>query len=261
MLKKYILSGAIALVLLSALPLTAMAASQQEDEKLSSSQQETPWWEESGETITYDTDGTAHTDETEELDDAQQAEETSDPIRSRLNAATLQPRTAASGQLQQLVNDIVDDITTADMDTYEKVRACYDYLTANVQYGSHMRRLSTPVGETTCASIYSAYGELEGFGAVALTARTGYCNAYASAFILLTQTLGLDGHLVTGQTGSARGGYAYHEWAEIDIGDDVFVFDPQLEQNLVKAGLPAYTVFCRTYDEIPGRYIRSSRKV
>lgn len=178
-----------------------------------------------------------------------------------LDAAELTPSPAQSSELQELVDEILEDILEEEMGTYEKVRACYDYVTSTVSYGSHLRNLSAAVGDTTCADIYARYGEMEGFGAVALSAKTGMCNAYASAFLLLARSIGLDGHLVAGQTGRAGGGYTYHEWAEIDIGEETFLFDPQLEQDLVQAGLPAYTVFCRTYDEVPGRYLRSYRKL
>lgn len=177
-----------------------------------------------------------------------------------LTAAELSPASCQSAQLQELVDGVLDEIIEDDMDIYEKVKACYDYVSSTVSYGSHMRNLSTAVGDTTCADIYSRYGEIEGFGAVALSAKTGMCNAYASAFLLLIRPLGLNGHLVAGQTGRAGGGYTYHEWAEISIEDEAYLFDPQLEQDLTAAGLPAYTVFCKTYDEVPGRYLISYRK-
>lgn len=200
----------------------------------------------------------------EEEDGGQQTEEEAEPEpgtpQAILDGAELAPSSAQSEQLQELVEGILDEIIEEDMDTYEKVKACYDYVSQNTSYGSHMRRLSTAVGDTTCGEIYRQFGELEGFGAVALSAKTGLCNAYASAFLLLVRPLGLSGALVSGQTRSGGGGYAYHEWAEIDIGDTTYLFDPQLEQDLVAAGLPAYTVFCRTYEQVPGRYIRACRK-
>ncbi|MCI8441240.1 MAG: transglutaminase domain-containing protein [Provencibacterium sp.] len=177
-----------------------------------------------------------------------------------LDEVELSPSSCRSSQLQELVDSILDEIIEEDMDTYEKVKACYDYVASTVTYGSHMRNLGAAVGDTTCAQIYADYGEIEGFGAVALSAKTGMCNAYASAFLLLIRPLGLNGHLVAGQTGRAGGGYAYHEWAEIDLNEESYLFDPQLEQDLTAAGLPAYMVFCRTYDEVPGRYLISYRK-
>lgn len=217
-----------------------------------------PWAEEeAGEAVSLE-EGDEEKDK-EKIEDGQKEPAEGTP-QAVLDAAELSPASCQSGQLQELVDEILSEIIEDDMDTYEKVKACYDYVSSTVSYGSHMRNLSAAVGDTTCADIYARYGEVEGFGAVALSAKTGMCNAYASAFLLLIRPLGLQGHLVSGQTGRAGGGYAYHEWAEIELNEENYLFDPQLEQDLAAAGLPAYTVFCRTYDEVPGRYIISYRK-
>lgn len=176
-----------------------------------------------------------------------------------LNSAGLSPADADSSELDTYVDNLLTQILTEDMNTYDKVKACYDYLVDNVSYGSHMKYLGTALGDTTCRAIYNGYGEVEGFGAVALTANVGMCNAYASAFILMTRAIGLDSHLVEGSTGSARGGYTYHKWAEVDIDGATYVFDPQLEQDLRVSGMAEYSVFCKTYDQVPGRYIRAAR--
>ena len=143
------------------------------------------------------------------------------------------------------------------MTTYEKVVACYDYLTDNMRYGSSMYHLNVPLGDTTCADIFYTYGEVDGFGAVALTSNYGLCNGYAAGFILLTRAIGLDADLVTGQTRSAGGGYAYHKWAEITIDGTAYAFDPQLDQSYAQKGLGEYSNFCKTYEQINGRYIKA----
>lgn len=179
------------------------------------------------------------------------------PQAAVLNAAELSPVRPRSEALGALLDELLPTIVSEDMDTYEQVKACYDYLVTNVSYGSHMKNLNTPVANgVTCARIYGDYGELEGFGAVALTAKKGMCNAYASAFILMTRELGLNAYLVKGSTRRSGGAYTHHEWAEVKVGDKVYLFDPQLEQNLRASGLPAYSVFCVTYDQVPGRYTK-----
>lgn len=188
-----------------------------------------------------------------------------DPVADLLNEAEPgDPVSPQSDALDEYLDELMEEIfyeaseDGGELDSYGEVKACYDYLVANVSYGSHMRYLDTRVdGGVTCRGIYNVYGEVEGFGAVALTANVGMCNAYASAFILMTRKLGYDAYLVRGSTKSGGGGYAYHEWAEINIDGTAYLFDPQLEQDLVRAGLPRYTVFCRTYDEVPGRYIKN----
>lgn len=185
------------------------------------------------------------------------AADSADSRADIFNATELNPVSPKSEALDILLDDIMDDIlaNTDEYDTYEQMRACYDYVSSTVRYGSHTANLGAMVNDTvSCRQIFSSYGAVEGFGAVALTAKVGMCNAYASAFILMARKIGLNAYLVKGSTRSAGGGYAYHEWAEIEVDGAVYVFDPQLEQDLVTAGLSPYTVFCRTYDEIPGRY-------
>lgn len=172
------------------------------------------------------------------------------------NEAALSPAGPSSQALDTYLDELMPTLIDDEMAPYEQLAACYDYLVDNVRYGSHMRNLGATIGDVSCQSIYSSYGAVEGFGAVALSAKVGLCNAYASAFILMARKVGYDAYLVTGSTKSGGGGYAYHEWAEIDIDGTVYVFDPQLEQDLAAAGLGEYAVFAKTYEQIPGRYIR-----
>ena len=151
-------------------------------------------------------------------------------VQAILDAAELEPSVTGIDALDALVAETLAKITNEDMTTYEKVVACYDYLTDNMRYGS---------------------------GAVALTSNYGLCNGYAAGFILLTRAIGLDADLVTGQTRSAGGGYAYHKWAEITIDGTAYAFDPQLDQSYAQKGLGEYSNFCKTYEQINGRYIKA----
>lgn len=216
-----------------------------------------------------DTDGAQKilsTDTTAAISDGTQAEADADEQgeavvltgpEAILNAAELEPTATGIDALDALVAETLNEITDEDMTTYEKVVACYDYLTDNMRYGSSMYHLNVPVGDTTCANIFYTYGEVDGFGAVALTSNYGLCNGYAAGFILLTRAIGLDADLVTGQTRSAGGGYAYHKWAEITIDGTAYAFDPQLDQNYAQQGLGDYNNFCKTYAEINGRYLKA----
>lgn len=179
----------------------------------------------------------------------------SNPKADILNSAELDPQEPQSPDLAAYLDELMPELINDDMDTYEKIKACYDYVKNNTKYGSHLANLDAKIGDTTCRAIDRKYGSVEGYGAVALVARVGMCNAYASAFILMARKIGLDAYLVTGSTKS-RGGYAYHEWCEIKIGGTAYVFDPQLDQSLKKSGLKEYLVFCATYDQISGRYIK-----
>lgn len=172
-----------------------------------------------------------------------------------INQAYLEPVEPRSPDLAIYLDEVMADLINDEMSTYEQVKACYDYLVDTVSYGSHTSVMGTLVNNSvSCRSIYSNYGEVEGYGAAVLTAKKGMCNAYASGFILMAREIGLDAYLVKGSTKGAGGGYVYHEWAEVLIDGTPYIFDPQLEQNLVSSGLAPYTVFCVTYDQVPGRY-------
>lgn len=161
-----------------------------------------------------------------------------------------------SPELSAYIDEILSEIVTEDMDLFEQVKVCFDYVRDNTSYGSHYTQanMNTRIGETTIGAIYRKYGEVEGFGAVALKNRVGMCNAYASAFIMLVRKLGFDAYLVKGSTKSG-GGYVYHEWCEIKINGVAYAFDPQLDQSLARS-LGNYKVFCVTYEQVPGRFIK-----
>ena len=116
-------------------------------------------------------------------------------VQAILDAAELEPSVTGIDALDALVAETLAKITNEDMTTYEKVVACYDYLTDNMRYGSSTR--------------------------------------------------------------SAGGGYAYHKWAEITIDGTAYAFDPQLDQSYAQKGLGEYSNFCKTYEQINGRYIKA----
>lgn len=179
-----------------------------------------------------------------------------DPRRDIINAVEeLNEAAPKSPDLSAYIDEILPSIVNEDMDAFEQVKACFDYVRDNTAYGTHYTQanMNTHLGNTTIGTIYRKYGEVEGFGAVALKNRVGMCNAYASAFILLVRKLGFDAYLVKGSTKGSGGGYRYHEWCEININGMVYVFDPQLDQSLSRY-FGNYQVFCVTYEQIPGRY-------
>lgn len=185
------------------------------------------------------------------------AAEQKNPLAELINAVELKPVNPQSEALNNYLDELMPQLLDYEkMDTYTQVMTCFDYVRDNTRYGSHIANLNAKIGNTTCRAINRSYGAVEGFGAVALVAHVGMCNAYASAFILMARKLGLDAYLVKGETRGAGGGYVYHEWAEIKIDETVYVFDPQLDQSLKRAGLPAHSVFFKTYDQVKGRYIK-----
>ena len=66
--------------------------------------------------------------------------------------------------------------------------------------------------------------------------------------------IGLDSAYVSGSTHASGGGYTGHNWVEVYIGGQTYVFDPQVEDNISGGG--TYQRFCKTYAQVPGKYVK-----
>ncbi len=172
--------------------------------------------------------------------------------KSILNGAALNPRKTGFTSLDNKINAIFGEIFTPDMDTYSKVKACYDYLIENTSYG----RVNYPT--TGFGSITPEGGDnyIAWAASSCLDNHVATCNRYSSAFIAMVRTIGLDARYVDGQTSAAAGGYTGHVWVEVVIDGTTYVFDPQVEDNISGGGTIRYLRFCKTYDQVPGKYIK-----
>lgn len=170
-------------------------------------------------------------------------------IEAVLNAATLQPVTTLDEELDRLADDVLSRITTGDMSTYEKVRACYDYLIENTAYQQSITFLSP---SHPYVSDWDYLITL--WAKQALSTGTGVCNDYASAFLVLTRRIGLQSYLVEGLTSKSGGGWTGHAWTIISVGGTDYVFDAQVEDNIAKGGAIQYYRFGKTYDQVVRNY-------
>ena len=156
-----------------------------------------------------------------------------------LNNAELYPTSTGADYCDEVVQETLAQITGDAMSTYDKVRACYDYLVNTCSYGDNVLRLDFPEDNGTAR----AYGMLVG--------HVGACDDYSCAFAALTRAIGLNCYTVYGQTARADGGYTGHIWCVIAIDGVEYVFDPQIDDNI---GADIYYRFCVTYDETPDSY-------
>ena len=83
----------------------------------------------------------------------------------------------------------------------------------------------------------------------------GVCDDYTAAFVFMTRAIGLESYYQSGQTHKASGGYTGHAWCVMLIDGTQYVFDPQVEDNIAGGGKISYQRFCKTYDEVAGKYI------
>ncbi len=167
-----------------------------------------------------------------------------------LNSAVVTPTETPSGSqlLDNMITYLLSQITTPEMTTYDKAKACYDWLITYMQYGTPGFDLvdADPVNFVT-------YGDYIGY--VALVSATGVCDDYSYIYSEMLKAIGLNSYLVSGKTHKASGGYTGHTWVVANINGVEYVFDPQVEDNIAKGGTIAYYRFCKTYAQVPDKYI------
>ena len=171
-------------------------------------------------------------------------------IAELLNASPLHPMKTNCKALDELVDKIFAEILPGASSTYEKVRACYDYLVDTCSYGGGYMFLDPALlgGRVYKTNydvmlIYNAY-EI-------LSKNVGVCDNYNAAFVVMCRRIGLDAYVVGGTVSAKAGGRLGHAWAEILLGGEIYTFDPQVQDN--NPGFP-YFYFGKTYAETGSLY-------
>ena len=172
-------------------------------------------------------------------------------VQGILNSAPLNPRSTGYAATDAKIQEIFNQIFTSGMSTYDKVKACYDYIIYNTSYARGAYVSSAGFGSPSEGNndAYIAWGALS-----CLTLGKGSCNTYSCAFIAMMKMIGLDAAYVSGSTHASGGGYVGHNWVEVYIGGQTYVFDPQVEDNISGGG--TYQRFCKTYAQVSGKYIK-----
>lgn len=129
-------------------------------------------------------------------------------------------------ELNAYTNFILSAITTPEMTTYQKVKACYDWIIDHYSYGDWD----------------DCYGYMD-------------CYGYTDAFVYLTRAIGLKSYFAHGETHAAAGGYTNHGWPVIVIDGVEYVFDAEIDDSIAKGGKTRYYRFGKTYAELPNKYI------
>lgn len=170
-----------------------------------------------------------------------------------LNAASLKPVRTNCPKLDDRVDAIFAQIHKAGMSTYEKVKACYDYLVKNGTY-SYENSVISPTEKILYDSglDYS----LVSLAYSILTSNKGVCDHFSAAFVVMTRAIGLESYFVGGQVSRKGGGYTGHAWVNIKLNGTYYVFDPQVQQNNPQA---PYYYFCKTDAQLGKTYIYEDR--
>ena len=165
-----------------------------------------------------------------------------------LNAATLLPMKTGDEQLDNTVDNILAQIITPGMTTYDKVKACYDYLMANTSYDTSREPMTIYLNQCPYISVQDYVNTL--LANKLFQTGTGVCDHYAAAFMIMTRRLGLNSYTVTGMHASQRGGLGGHAWNVISVCGTDYVFDAQIDDY--NGG--KYRRFCKTFQELEGKY-------
>ena len=71
-----------------------------------------------------------------------------------LNNAELYPTATGADYCDEIVWQTLNQITTEDMTTYDKVLACYNYLVDTCTYGDNVLRLDFPEANGTARALH-----------------------------------------------------------------------------------------------------------
>ena len=150
----------------------------------------------------------------------------------RLNSVELKPEKFLKGKDEKILTKHLNKIIDDDMSNYEKAKECYDYIINNTYYS------------------YGGWGN-----AIESVLENGFgtCTEYSYVYMAMMRYLGFDAKTVDGSTAMAAGGYGYHMWTEVKLNGKIYVFDPQVEDDMSN-GKINYFRFCKTYAEVAGSY-------
>lgn len=153
----------------------------------------------------------------------------------RLNSAVLSPKETLSAKEEKILLKYLDKIISDDMTNYEKAVACYDYIIKNTVYD---------------------YGGWANPVKAVLEDGYGTCTEYSYVYAAMLNYIGFDAKTVDGKTAMAAGGYGYHMWVEVTINGQVYVMDPQVDDNMSWGAYISHDRFCKTYSEVKDKYIK-----
>lgn len=176
--------------------------------------------------------------------DVQQEEEPDVPesesrVREMVNDLSLNPQPPNDQALKALLEQLMPQITADCADTYEQVKACYDYLIENCRYSTTVKY----------DYAYDAY--------LLLTEFHGSCTYYVAALHYMLLFIGVDNSIASGyryphpETSDKA---SFHRWIEISLDGTEYVLDPQWEDTLARDGEILYERFFYTHEELSSFY-------
>ena len=151
-----------------------------------------------------------------------------------------------------IIGDIFDRGPRADI-IMDELMHFHD---VDIQWGNHdISWMGAATGNLACicnvlriAIRYNGFDVLEdGYGT---------CTEYSYVYAAMLNYIGFDAKTVDGKTAMAAGGYGYHMWVEVTINGQVYVMDPQVDDNMSWGAYISHDRFCKTYSEVKNKYIK-----
>lgn len=142
--------------------------------------------------------------------------------------------TCGMPELDELVQQVLSEIITEDMDALERLETAYYYTVKNFSY------LKGQIHEKGDISWYNdaALFMLEN--------GCGNCYGFAATFCHLAKAMGFDAVVYSGTIASAA---SPHGWVEIDIDGETYIFDPEMEMAYAVNRGQKIDMYMMTYAE------------
>ena len=97
------------------------------------------------------------------------------------------------------------------------------------------------------------------FAGKLLSTGKGDCYNFAAVFCLLARKLGYLASPIVGECGYSWNWYPIaHGWVEIEMDGETYLFDPQIENYNLRAGISneTHSAWQVTYESAPARYLK-----
>ena len=159
--------------------------------------------------------------------------------------------TTGDEAIDALLDEAIAACTTEDMTQEEMLRACfayvrsYKYLGRNAALGADVKTLP--------------YEQLLGYAEKILSTGKGDCYNFAASFCLLARRLGFEASCIIGEcTYVWNWKPIAHGWVEITRGEQTLLYDPQIENYNIRAGISNddYGAFGVTYETAHAAYFK-----
>lgn len=161
-------------------------------------------------------------------------------IRDMVNTLSLSPGMPELEELKVVLNDLMPQILEGCGDTYEQVKACYDYLITKCEYSDTVKYTYE----------YDAY--------LLLTEFHGSCTYYVAALHYMLLYIGVENSVIDGYRyphPESSDRTSFHRWIEIKLNGVNYVLDPQWEDTLSHDGRLSYKRFFYTHEELEDYYV------